>query len=391
MGTPTFMSPEQCRGAGLVDQRSDVYSAGCVLFMLLAGRPPFDADGIGEIIAMHLREPAPPPSSRAHGIPPEVDQLVLRCLAKDPAHRFASGTELANAIGELLGMYPTGTVRAPSVVGSGRATASAPTTLSGAAGVTSTFAAGSRRKWLAATGVAVVALGGGVTWLATRDSGSRASASRMGVADNSSMQAQPSHVPSTQPQSPQVPATQPPQVPATHPPQVPATQPPQVPSTSAPTDVASARPDPNATITAAMAGALQRFKDWATAHAGQPCPEMAAITNEMDPWGRAYVLTCTDQPADQIVGMISRGPDGALGTDDDVASWTLGRELTMLARGARWKVASSTTSDHAKRPAASAVKPAKTKSHATTKPAGATSATKAGPVDTDGDGIPDSR
>jgi len=98
MGTPMFMSPEQCRGAGLVDQRSDVYSLGCVLFMLLTGRPPFVAEGTGEIIAMHLREPAPAPSSLVPGVPHNIDALVLRCMEKDPARRFASATDLAAAL-----------------------------------------------------------------------------------------------------------------------------------------------------------------------------------------------------------------------------------------------------------------------------------------------------
>jgi serine/threonine-protein kinase len=102
MGTPIFMSPEQCRGAGHVDQRSDVYSLGCVLFTLLVGRPPFDAEGAGDIIAMHLREPPPPPSSVLPGLPPAVDQLVLRCLAKDREQRFASGAELAAALEALI-------------------------------------------------------------------------------------------------------------------------------------------------------------------------------------------------------------------------------------------------------------------------------------------------
>jgi serine/threonine protein kinase len=65
MGTPVYMSPEQCRGAGEVDHRSDVYALGCVMFHLLVGRPPFDHEGLGEILAAHLREPPPAPSSRS--------------------------------------------------------------------------------------------------------------------------------------------------------------------------------------------------------------------------------------------------------------------------------------------------------------------------------------
>src|SRR5215475_9414682 len=126
MGTPTFMSPEQCRGAGYVDQRSDVYALGCVLFTLVVGRPPFQADGAGDIIAMHLREPAPVPSQLRTGIPPEIDQLLLRCLAKDPAQRFPTAADLAIAIGGLLGSSP----QIPAAAAGGYAMAAAPTTLS---------------------------------------------------------------------------------------------------------------------------------------------------------------------------------------------------------------------------------------------------------------------
>jgi serine/threonine-protein kinase len=102
MGTPVYMSPEQCRGLADLDHRSDVYALGCVLFHLMTGRPPFEGEGMGDIIAAHIREPAPVPSSRAPEIPPNVDALVLRCLAKAPADRYQTMVELATAIGQIL-------------------------------------------------------------------------------------------------------------------------------------------------------------------------------------------------------------------------------------------------------------------------------------------------
>jgi eukaryotic-like serine/threonine-protein kinase len=102
LGTPTYMSPEQCRGAGEVDHRSDIYALGCLLFHLLTGAPPFLGEGIGDVIAAHLREPAPSPASRVAGVPAALDALVRRCLAKAAGDRPASMSELAGAIDQLL-------------------------------------------------------------------------------------------------------------------------------------------------------------------------------------------------------------------------------------------------------------------------------------------------
>jgi serine/threonine protein kinase len=94
-GTPAYMAPEQ---AG--DARSDIYSFGCVVFAMLAGRPPF-LGSPRELIAQHAHAPAPRLSELLGGVAPELDTLVARCLAKDPAARFASAHELADALATI--------------------------------------------------------------------------------------------------------------------------------------------------------------------------------------------------------------------------------------------------------------------------------------------------
>lgn len=110
MGTPTYMSPEQCRGDAAVDDRTDVYALGVILYQMLAGRPPFYGGGDGEVIAAHIY--AAPPALRSHdpGIPDEVEGLVYRLLAKqaDARPRMA---EVAAAL-EALGVKATGVLSA---------------------------------------------------------------------------------------------------------------------------------------------------------------------------------------------------------------------------------------------------------------------------------------
>ncbi|HEY4118218.1 MAG TPA: serine/threonine-protein kinase [Byssovorax sp.] len=152
LGTPAYMSPEQCRGAGAIDTRSDVYALGCVLFALITGRPPFEAEGMGEVLAKHMYEPPPRASDLVPGIPSAVDDLLARCLAKEPAGRFAAAGELALARARI---HPTGAPLVPAPLAPTLVPAT--TTLSAATGVRSEPA--SSRGWLALAAVVVVAGG----------------------------------------------------------------------------------------------------------------------------------------------------------------------------------------------------------------------------------------
>jgi eukaryotic-like serine/threonine-protein kinase len=98
LGTPVYMSPEQCKGAGHVDHRTDIYSLGCIIFEMLSGRPPFVHAGMGETIAAHIYEPPPRLLSVAPNAPPDIDALVTRLLAKDPAARPQTMAEIAAAL-----------------------------------------------------------------------------------------------------------------------------------------------------------------------------------------------------------------------------------------------------------------------------------------------------
>jgi serine/threonine protein kinase len=87
VGTPQYLSPEQALGRG-VDERSDLYSVGCLLFELLTGRLPFDADSALAMAYQHVQETPPAPSAFNRALGPAVDALVARALRKNPAERF---------------------------------------------------------------------------------------------------------------------------------------------------------------------------------------------------------------------------------------------------------------------------------------------------------------
>lgn len=97
LGTPAYMAPEQIEGVP-PDARSDIYSLGGVACFLLTSRPPFERETVEELCLAHLSEPLPNLRARTADIPTDVEQIVLRCLAKPRASRFQSVHELAEAL-----------------------------------------------------------------------------------------------------------------------------------------------------------------------------------------------------------------------------------------------------------------------------------------------------
>jgi eukaryotic-like serine/threonine-protein kinase len=101
IGTPRYMSPEQCRGKN-VDYRSDIYSLGCVAHEMLTGRPVFEADSTVDLLFMQTTEPPPSMSSVLPGLPLELDAPVLEMLAKRPSGRPSSAGSAINALGDAM-------------------------------------------------------------------------------------------------------------------------------------------------------------------------------------------------------------------------------------------------------------------------------------------------
>jgi serine/threonine protein kinase len=97
-GTPGYLAPEVATDMG-GDPRSDIYAVGCLAYLMLAGRPPFVARDPGELLLAHLSDPPPPPSKFA-SVPAVLESIVLRCLAKNPAERFARADDLEAALCE---------------------------------------------------------------------------------------------------------------------------------------------------------------------------------------------------------------------------------------------------------------------------------------------------
>lgn len=98
LGTPFYMSPEQCRGEVDVDQRTDIYAVGVMLYEATTGRLPFNKPTSAEIMTAHLNECPDAPSVINPGISPELEMVILRALAKNPEGRFQDAVEFSEAL-----------------------------------------------------------------------------------------------------------------------------------------------------------------------------------------------------------------------------------------------------------------------------------------------------
>lgn len=97
-GTPLFMAPEQAVGTRGLDARTDIYALGAIAYFMLTGHAPFEGGSAVEVMIAHARDPVVPPSQHVPGLPEDLEHVVLRCLAKDPNHRFADALELEQAL-----------------------------------------------------------------------------------------------------------------------------------------------------------------------------------------------------------------------------------------------------------------------------------------------------
>jgi hypothetical protein len=173
MGTPIYMSPEQCRGTKTVDHRSDVYSLGVILYEMLVGQPPFVSDGFGELVNMHLNVPPPSPRAQRPEISEQLDGIVLKMLAKNPEDRYPDMASLLGALklaggsqfsvhGSSPDILNAPTRQAPVVAQGGRPVQTRDTTFSTGVGERLDVPAGGGKGKLVAAGVALAVLGGGI-------------------------------------------------------------------------------------------------------------------------------------------------------------------------------------------------------------------------------------
>ncbi len=127
IGTPAYMSPEQCQGSEKLTAATDQYSLGVVLYEMVTGHPPFEAETPIALIYKQLNEPLPPPRSLRPDLPGDAERVMLKALSKDPAARWPSCTAFSDAFAEAIARAAeTSGHRTPSAPGACRADRPAP-------------------------------------------------------------------------------------------------------------------------------------------------------------------------------------------------------------------------------------------------------------------------
>ncbi|MBX3192551.1 MAG: protein kinase [Labilithrix sp.] len=101
LGTPSYMAPERMEASDKVDARADIWSLGAILFELLVGKPPYTGESLPQLFLKIMRSRPPRASSLRRGLPPEIDTIIGRCLAVDPANRWQSVADLGWALAAL--------------------------------------------------------------------------------------------------------------------------------------------------------------------------------------------------------------------------------------------------------------------------------------------------
>jgi DNA-binding NarL/FixJ family response regulator len=119
IGTPAYLSPEQAQGFAL-SYSTDIYTAGVVLYELLVGELPFDADDITSILLQHVKKPPVPPSEMMNApVPEELERALLKALEKKPENRFTTAADMAVALGHILETAPMPAVNLTDTLSSG--------------------------------------------------------------------------------------------------------------------------------------------------------------------------------------------------------------------------------------------------------------------------------